>query len=796
MEQALELEGLEKVIQRYMLTNASDRELQRAITTLSRLREELAKLQEEAQKLKEAPLQYGIYLGPSPHDERDILVGLGNVRFEARLAADLKAQLNGLALGQQVLLNNDHNVVALRGEYVRGETAEVINVLKPQGSGEIISLIEETGAPLRARAKWREGKEIEVACSRELEQVGVRRGDIVLIDADQMLATTKVRPRLHVRASGSEGTVVEISDRLFEEGVYIGDLVRIEAGLKFAFEKLPSFETGELTLEEVPDVSYADIGGLDAQIEAFRDAIELPYLQRSRFERYQLSRPKGILLYGPPGCGKTMVAKAVANSLTESIRDHLSNLEKRIRLYTELRSKPLNDELLKNCRALLGVEDEHDDASALAEAALKHLEESLSAQDVDLNLLDEKLSEIRSVLDNEEGVRSYFLNVKGPELLDKYVGETEHRIRSIFEEARRHASYYTPVIIFFDEMEAMFRARGSGRSSDIETTIVPQFLSEIDGVENSANVLLIGATNRDDMIDPAILRPGRLDVKIKIDRPTQTATADIFSLYLQPTLPLSSDGHDLRPAQNASGNLIFRTAYARLDGELQELTELLPPGCDLRLALSISQREVDELSILTPRISAQQACLQELRENSQMDLQKKLSRFKSNLQVSLIVEKLRALSKRCAADTQFAGRLQFLAQKEWLAEAMIQQAVALLFSPSSVIKVLTKGGQHYTFPVSDFINGAVIASIVSRAKRSAVKREMDGLQKSEGISSEDLRAGIVNELSESQEQLALYKLRNEMDVAGVMIQKVDLHLEAGGADPWSEDKQRPYRIIV
>ncbi|MDX6209348.1 MAG: proteasome-associated ATPase, partial [Frankiales bacterium] len=228
---------------------------------------------------------------------------------------------------------------------------------------------------------------------------------------------------------------------------------------------IPKSEVEELVLEEVPDVDYADIGGLGSQIEAIRDAVELPFLHKDLFLEHELRPPKGILLYGPPGCGKTLIAKAVANSLAKKV--------------AQVTGRP-------------------------------------------------------------EG-RSYFLNIKGPELLNKYVGETERQIRLIFQRARERASEGVPVIVFFDEMDSIFRTRGSGVSSDVETTIVPQLLSEIDGVEGLENVIVIGASNREDMIDPAILRPGRLDVKIKIERPDAEAARDIFSKYLTTTLPLHDE---------------------------------------------------------------------------------------------------------------------------------------------------------------------------------------------------------------------------------------------------------------
>ena len=227
-------------------------------------------------------------------------------------------------------------------------------------------------------------------------------------------------------------------------------------------EKLPRPEVEELVLEEVPDISYADVGGLDSQIEAITDAVELPFLYRELFVEHKLPAPKGILLYGPPGCGKTLIAKAVANSL----------------------------------------------ATKVAEVS------------------------------GDKAARSYFLNIKGPELLNKYVGETERQIRLVFQRAREKSEEGVPVIVFFDEMDSLFRTRGTGISSDMESTIVPQLLAEIDGVETLRNVIVIGASNREDLIDPAILRPGRLDVKIKIERPDQEAAAQIFARYLTPDLPL------------------------------------------------------------------------------------------------------------------------------------------------------------------------------------------------------------------------------------------------------------------
>ncbi|WP_107765615.1 proteasome ATPase [Nocardioides terrigena] len=267
-----------------------------------------------------------------------------------------------------------------------------------------------------------------------------------------------------VIANADEERVVRLAKPLFDEPLRAGDSLLLDARAGYAYERVPKSEVEELVLEEVPDIDYSQIGGLISQIDAIRDAVELPYLHPELFKDHQLKPPKGVLLYGPPGCGKTLIAKAVANSLAKKV----------------------------------------------------------------------------AARTGQEG-KSYFLNIKGPELLNKYVGETERHIRLVFQRAREKASMGTPVIVFFDEMDSLFRTRGSGVSSDVENTIVPQLLSEIDGVELLENVLVIGASNREDMIDPAILRPGRLDVKIKIERPDAESARDIFSKYLVASLPLHAD---------------------------------------------------------------------------------------------------------------------------------------------------------------------------------------------------------------------------------------------------------------
>ena len=321
------------------------------------------------------------------------------------------------------------------------------------------------------------GRKMRVALHPGLDPGQIQRGNEVVLnesfsvigvrDSDGQGEVVTVKEviderRVLVYARADEERVVELADALRDIKLRSGDALLLDLRSNLLVEKLLRQEAEELVLEDVPDISYADVGGLDEQIESITDAVELPYLHRALFQDYELPAPKGILLYGPPGCGKTLIAKAVANSLSQKVAELTGN----------------------------------------------------------------------------RNVRSYFLNIKGPELLNKYVGETERQIRLVFQRAREKAEEGVPVIIFFDEMDSLFRTRGTGISSDMESTIVPQLLAEIDGVESLRDVIVIGATNREDLIDPAILRPGRLDVKIKIERPNAEAAAQIFERYLHTDLPI------------------------------------------------------------------------------------------------------------------------------------------------------------------------------------------------------------------------------------------------------------------
>jgi proteasome-associated ATPase len=353
----------------------------------------------------------------------------------------------------------------------------------PSGYGVFLEKVDEHSVDI-----FTGGRKLRVAVSPEVGIDSLQHGQEVMLNE----AMNIVEARSYERAGEvvmlkeileggdralvightDEERVVYIADILRGSPLRVGDSLLLESRSSYVYERVPKSEVEELVLEEVPDIDYTDIGGLAKQIEAIRDAVELPFLHAELFREHQLRPPKGILLYGPPGCGKTLIAKAVANSLAKQVA--------RVR----------------------GESGDDEDASH---------------------------------------AKSYFLNIKGPELLNKYVGETERHIRLVFQRAREKASEGTPVIVFFDEMDSIFRTRGSGVSSDVENTIVPQLLSEIDGVEGLENVIVIGASNREDMIDPAILRPGRLDVKIKIERPDAEAARDIFGKYILPTLPIHAD---------------------------------------------------------------------------------------------------------------------------------------------------------------------------------------------------------------------------------------------------------------
>ncbi len=374
--------------------------------------------------------------------------------------------------------HNDRLITTLRDarEQIVSLKTEVDRLAQPpSGFATILVAYEDATADIMAS-----GKKMRVGVSPSIEMADLVLGREVLLNESMNIISIReydetgevvvLKERIDgdralVVAHSDEERVIKLGKPLIDVKLRAGDTLLCDMRNGVAVEKIPRAEVEELVLEEVPDIHYEDIGGLGEQIEAIRDAVELPYLHAELFKEHKLKPPKGILLYGPPGCGKTLIAKAVANSLAQKVAEKTG----------------------------MG-----------------------------------------------EG-RSFFLNIKGPQLLNKYVGETERHIRLVFQRAREKASEGMPVIIFFDEMDSLFRTRGTGVSSDVENTIVPQLLSEIDGVESLENVIIIGASNREDMIDPAILRPGRLDVKIKINRPDAQSAAAIFSKYLTSDLPLHEE---------------------------------------------------------------------------------------------------------------------------------------------------------------------------------------------------------------------------------------------------------------
>ena len=371
--------------------------------------------------------------------------------------------------------------------------------------------------------------------------------------------------RVIVNLRADEERVVEIADPLKGETLKLGDNVLLNHTTGMVMEKLPKSEVDDLLLEAVPDIKYSDVGGLAEQIEAIRDAIEMPYLYPDEYKEFSLTPPKGVLLYGPPGCGKTLIAKAVANSLAARVREQMG----------------------------------------------------------------------------KDDVKGYFINIKGPELLNKYVGETERKIREIFQKAKEKSKEGVPVVIFFDEMDSLFRSRGMGISSDMESTLVPQFLAEIDGVEGLRDVIVIGASNRQDLLDPAVLRPGRLDIKIKIDRPTVEGAKDIFTKFLTPDLPFSD------------------SQLENFDGDPEKVVEYL-----------------------------------------------------------------------------------------------IDQGVEEMYSTrddNKFIEVTYTRGERETLYFKDFVSGAMIENIVSRAKKLAIKRFISSEGKEKGIRLEDLTDAIREEYKENED---------------------------------------------
>lgn len=482
------------------------RELMQSHRQNRKLRNTLQEAKEKLELLKEKVKQ----LSAPPNnygiflgvnDDNTIDVDIGGKKW--RVNHDPSLNPNQIQVGQEVIVNSGLNVVAIK---------------PPEKHGDVVKIKE-------------------------------------VLESDRAVVSLRT----------DEEQVVRISEALRDEELKIGDPVLLNHTSGMLLEKLPKRELDDLLLEEVPDISYADIGGLDSQIEAIRDAIEMPYIYPDEYREFDLTPPKGVLLYGPPGCGKTLIARAVANCLAERIRQ----------------------------------QNDRDD------------------------------------------VKGYFINIKGPELLNKYVGETERKIREVFQKARDKSKEGFPVVIFFDEMDSLFRSRGMGISSDMESTLVPQFLSMLDGVEDLRDVIVIGASNRQDLLDPAVLRPGRLDVKIKIDRPNMDGAKDIFAIYLTPDLPFA------------------KTEVEKFDSNTDDITEHL------------------------------------------------------------------------------------------ISEAV--QAMYATTEENRFIEVTYTRGERETLFFKDFVSGAMIRNIVSRAKKMAIKRLISSEGKEKGISLDDLKTAIREEYRENED---------------------------------------------
>ncbi len=396
---------------------------------------------------------------------------LQSLENEVRNAYETKVKL------QQSQKHNERLTASLQEAKTHIETlrVEIAKLTAPPSSYALFcSLNDDHSANV-----YVSGRKMRVSVHRSVDGAALRKGQEVIVNEalnviearafDPQGQVVRLKDRLDgtralIQLHHDEERVVELGEPLLAERLRVGDHLLYDVRSGYVIEKIPKAEIEEFVIEEIPDVHYEDVGGLEKEVEQVTDAVELPFLYPELFQEHHLTPPKGVLLYGPPGCGKTMIAKAVANSISQKLR-HLSGQE----------------------------------------------------------------------------IRSYFLHVKGPELLNKYVGESERYIREVFAKAGEKAATGNPVIVFFDEMDALFRTRGSGISSDIESTIVPQFLAEIDGVEKLGNVIVIGASNRQDLIDPAVLRPGRLDVKVKIPRPEKENARDIFAKYLTDDLPFADE---------------------------------------------------------------------------------------------------------------------------------------------------------------------------------------------------------------------------------------------------------------
>ena len=703
---------------------------------------DIKELEEKLEAIVKPPLAHAILVGPSSNMEGAFVVARNGQRMDVALvASEPGLSESDLKPGDEVLVTLDSNAIVARvGKGIHGEAAEVRDVLSEDG--------------------------------------------------------LQGPPRLLVRRGSSEDLIVGLSDRLLEFvnpelepklRLRPGDKVSIDAGARIAFEKLPSDEAKDLELVDDPKAKYEDVAGLDGQIELIRDLIELPYLQRGLFEKYGLARPRGILLHGPPGCGKTMIAAAVANGLREGIirqiDEWIEELEKRMES-PEYKSKLDLD----------------------------------PPKELEIKFEDPKGS-LERLRQSRENVHSYFYNVKGPELLSKWVGEAESRIRSIFTEAKQMASYFRPVVIFFDEIESMFQRRGSGVSSDMEKTMVPQLLTELDGLVALEDVVVIGASNRHELLDPALLRPGRLDVKVRIDRPDRQAAQAIFRIHMCPQgddaqeLPLLGKGLD-------SGS--FSAFEQEMDDSLAALMGagalmlLEGGGPEIEVARVDSFLNVSRVQQVTEEVRRRLAQAGRLdvdgRRVKAADLagaiqtvwtRENPTESRKARVVFTLGEEGRAFASGdlpvvplTTGDSDGAPE-----NREELMSALIDLAVESLFSPRSFLRARTLApcGLEHNFALREFVTGALISGVVTRAKRAALRRET--IENAPGgVTADDLLAAVKEEFGENKEQF----ITGKPEIAEVVCQtckrrhdkadeyEVEILMGRTNADRWQTPRKRPY----
>jgi AAA+ superfamily predicted ATPase len=738
-----------------------------------KLKDALLQVEEErvhqAQKLLEGETLTDGVLISEPDAKGRCIVGVGGTRYDVEIAPDLKSQPDAMKPGREIWVHpKTMAVIKLRDSYIQGEAAPVTEVLDAEG------VEDETTSDKPAK-----------------DPSGVCRGQ---------------RLRLRVK-SRQEEIVVEAVPALADLKPAVGDTVRIIAPLGIAFELLTRGR-GDVLLGEIPKVQYDDIGGLDAEMAKIRDAIEEPYVHPLVFQRYALQRPRGILLYGPPGCGKTMIAKAIANSLSHQIERSLQEVQTALDLYLGLVNGSKADdlaELAARWRKVVRHEDGSNDADRIprGDAELRlELEAFFHSRGIVLSNANEERRKIEIAV--EQGSRSYFVSIKGPELLSKWVGETESSIRGIFAMARDRATDYTPVVLFFDELESMFSRRGSGISSDVQKTIVPQLLAEIDGIEETRNVIVIGASNRFDLIDPAVLRPGRLDFKIEIPRPNRPAAESILARYLTPDVPFHP-GDLLIPqaAQAALGATATRCSALRdclsavlddlhgLSRDLQSailLTDLYrgtsPPPRKLHvLVTSGIDPEAKDTALETWRkedglawsvVQSTQACALP-HDPAFVDGSRCVSAWpiidpetpEAVWGVLIVGHPGAALPVAVAARAQElapAIAAAIRARRE-VADRLTTRTLDLIFHDRSRLVITEKIDRQRAIQqlkrepltlekkVGEIMSGAILENIVSRAKRRAVKREIqDRAFGGTGVTWEDLYEAIRVECQEGKDQ--------------------------------------------